>query len=151
MIKKRINFKYNQVFGLNVLPDIQAIPTAANLAVVATPMATVSGVISGCTACGIATALVIAAGGRDTGTQGVGAQLLIYLLKIARQRGIQIVYGSVLRENWHMQRLGKKVGFEVAFNADKGHDDRTIDLTRARVCVRPTLYGGRPEGKRRAS
>ena len=54
LIKKRINLKYNQVSGLNVLPDIQAIPTAVDLAVIAAPMATVSGGISGCAACGIA-------------------------------------------------------------------------------------------------
>jgi acetyltransferase len=62
---------------------------------------------------------------------GVGAQLLLNLLKFAGRRGVEKVWGTVLPENFHMQRLGKKVGFDVTYNADDVAYDLTIDLTRA--------------------
>jgi acetyltransferase len=62
---------------------------------------------------------------------GVGAQLLLNLLKVAARRGVEKIWGTVLPENLHMQRLGKKVGFDVKYNADEGAYDLTIDLTRA--------------------
>jgi acetyltransferase len=64
---------------------------------------------------------------------GVGAQLLLNLLRVAGRRGVERVWGTVLPENIHMQRLGKKVGFDVRFNADEGAYDLNIDLTRARL------------------
>jgi acetyltransferase len=65
--------------------------------------------------------------------RGVGAQLLLNLLKVAGQRGVERVWGTVLQENIHMQRLGRKVGFEVQFNSEEGTYDLTIDLTRAQL------------------
>jgi hypothetical protein len=44
---------------------------------------------------------------------------------------VEKVWGTVLPENLHMQRLGKKVGFDVTYNADDGAYDLTIDLIRA--------------------
>jgi acetyltransferase len=64
---------------------------------------------------------------------GVGAQLLLNLLKVAGRRGVERVWGTVLSENIHMQRLGKKVGFDVRFNAEEGAYDLNIDLTRAQL------------------
>ena len=64
---------------------------------------------------------------------GVGAQLLLNLLKIAGRRGVERVWGTVLQENIHMQRLGKKVGFDVKFNIEEGAYDLTTDLVRAQL------------------
>jgi acetyltransferase len=65
--------------------------------------------------------------------QGVGAQLLLNLLKVAAQRGVEKVWGTVLQENIHMQRLGKKVGFDVKYDAEEGAYDLDIDLTLAQL------------------
>jgi acetyltransferase len=65
--------------------------------------------------------------------QGVGAQLLLNLLKAARQQGMEKIWGTVLPENVHMQRLGRKVGFTVKFNSEEGTYDLTIDLARANL------------------
>jgi acetyltransferase len=65
--------------------------------------------------------------------QGVGAQLLLNLLKVAIQRGVEKVWGTVLQDNIHMQRLGRKVGFDVKFDAEEGAYDLDIDLTRAQL------------------
>jgi hypothetical protein len=59
--------------------------------------------------------------------------LLLNLLQVAGRRGVEKVWGTVLQENVHMQRLGKKVGFDVKFNAEESAYDLTIDLTRAQL------------------
>ena len=61
--------------------------------------------------------------------QGVGACLLEYLLSTAKQRGLQHVYGSVLRGNTQMLRLGNKVGFKASYNTEEEVYDLNIDLS----------------------
>ena len=63
--------------------------------------------------------------------KGVGAQLLLNLLKVAKQQGAAKVWGTVLRENTQMQQLGKKCGFALSYNREEGTYDLTIDLSRA--------------------
>ena len=62
--------------------------------------------------------------------QGIGEQLLIYLLKVAKKQGINKLWGTVLPENTHMLRLGKKLGFGVKFDRDEGAYYLEIDLTK---------------------
>jgi len=65
--------------------------------------------------------------------QGVGAQLLLNLLKVAKQQGVEKVWGTVLPENTQMQRLGKKFGFGIKYNSEEGAFDLTIDLAKAEL------------------
>ncbi|MBU1565043.1 MAG: bifunctional acetate--CoA ligase family protein/GNAT family N-acetyltransferase [Proteobacteria bacterium] len=65
--------------------------------------------------------------------QGVGAALLLNLLKAARKQGVEKVWGTVLRENTQMLRLGKKAGFIMKFNSEEGAYDLNIDLTTAEL------------------
>ncbi|MDK9708050.1 MAG: GNAT family N-acetyltransferase [Desulforhopalus sp.] len=65
--------------------------------------------------------------------QGVGAQLLLNLLKAAKQQGMERIWGTVLPENTHMQRLGKKCGFTIKYNNEEGAFDLTIDLKEAEL------------------
>ena len=61
--------------------------------------------------------------------QGIGAMLLMNALHIAKGRGLKFVYGTVLRENTGMQKLGRKLGFKVKYNEEEEAYDLTIDLT----------------------
>ena len=65
--------------------------------------------------------------------QGVGAALLVNLLKAAKKQGVERVWGTVLRENTQMQRLGKKAGFTMKFNSEEGAYDLDIDLAKAEL------------------
>lgn len=65
--------------------------------------------------------------------QGVGAQLLLNLLKVAKEQGVEKVWGTVLPGNTHMQNLGKKFGFSIKYNSEEGSYDLTIDLTKAHL------------------
>ena len=65
--------------------------------------------------------------------QGVGAQLLLHLLKVARQQGVEKLWGLVLPENTQMLRLAKKFGFGVRFDRDEGAYRLAISLAETLV------------------
>jgi acetyltransferase len=60
--------------------------------------------------------------------KGVGAKLLEKCLQIAKERGIETVWGIVLRENTQMLALGRKLGFEASRTEEPGELELTIDL-----------------------
>ena len=63
---------------------------------------------------------------------GIGAALLQHCLTIARDHGIQKVWGVVLAENTHMLTLGRKLGFTVQ-RAGGAEYELTIDLSAERT------------------
>ena len=60
--------------------------------------------------------------------KGVGARLLEISLKIAKNRGIETVWGTVLQENQGMLALGRKLGFKISRSEEPGEMELTIDL-----------------------
>jgi acetyltransferase len=60
--------------------------------------------------------------------KGVGARLLERCLAIAKERGIETVWGIVLPENTGMQALARKLGFKVSRSDEPGELELTIDL-----------------------
>jgi acetyltransferase len=60
--------------------------------------------------------------------RGVGAKLLKTCLQIAKERGIETVWGIVLRENTQMLALGRKLGFEATRTEEPGELQLAIDL-----------------------
>ena len=60
--------------------------------------------------------------------KGVGAKLLERCLAIAKERGIETVWGMVLQENTGMQALARKLGFKVSRSGEPGELELTIDL-----------------------
>ncbi len=65
--------------------------------------------------------------------KGIGAKLLLQCLKIAQERGMEHVWGTVLAENRYMVELGKKLGFHVAQGDDASEFKLTIDLKTAKL------------------
>ena len=60
--------------------------------------------------------------------KGVGARLLEISLRIAKNRGIKTVWGTVLQENEGMLALGRKLGFKIFKSAETGEMELAIDL-----------------------
>jgi acetyltransferase len=60
--------------------------------------------------------------------KGVGARLLEISLRIAKNRGIETVWGTVLQENDGMLALGRKLGFKISKSAEPGEMELTINL-----------------------
>jgi len=73
-----VNPKYSQVAGLACYRTVGRLPEAVDLAVIATPAATVPGIIEQCGAAGIHNAVVITAGFSEAGAEGaaLGKRLL---------------------------------------------------------------------------
>jgi acetyltransferase len=57
-----VNPKRSNVLGVPCWPDVRALPSAVDLAVIATAAATVPGVVGGCVEAGVSAAIVLSAG-----------------------------------------------------------------------------------------
>jgi len=69
--------------------------------------------------------------------QGLGTHLLASLVDIGRQEGVKLIVAQILRENYHMQRVAKKVNFEVNYDAFN-------DVMRAQMKLGEILPGSPP-------
>ena len=65
-----INPRRHNVLGIKTAPDIAALPERPDLAIIATPAATVPGVLDECIAAGVRSATIISAGFGETGAAG---------------------------------------------------------------------------------
>jgi acetyltransferase len=72
-----VNPKYKKVFGLTCFPSIEAVPEPVDLAIVATPAATVPGVLEQCAKSGVHGAIVVSAGFGETGKKGLALERAI--------------------------------------------------------------------------
>jgi len=61
--------------------------------------------------------------------KGIGASLLKRCLRIAKQKGLDTVWGLVIAENIQMLKLGKKLGFGIKRISGSSEYELRIDLT----------------------
>jgi acetyltransferase len=69
-----VNAKHDEVLGLKTFKSIRDIPHPVDLAVVATPAATVSQIITECVDAGVKSAVVISAGFKERGVEGAALE-----------------------------------------------------------------------------
>jgi len=84
-----VNPKYDTVFGVRCHADVSGLPAGVELAVVATPAASVPGVIEACGRAGIRAAVVITAGFAEAGA--AGRVLQDDMMAAARRGGVRII------------------------------------------------------------
>ncbi|ASC70787.1 Succinate--CoA ligase [ADP-forming] subunit alpha [Halomicronema hongdechloris C2206] len=72
-----INPKRRSVLGIRAYPSLQAVPEAVDLAIIATPAVTVPGVIQACIDHGVKGAIVISAGFKEIGAEGIALEQAI--------------------------------------------------------------------------
>lgn len=84
-----VNPKYSAVRGIPCFPSIDKLPHRVDLAVIATPAATVPGIIEQCGRAGIRAAVVITAGFSEAGAEG--AKLENALLKSAHRHRVRLL------------------------------------------------------------
>ena len=84
-----INDKRPNVLGIKSWPSVRAVTEKIDLAVVATPAPTVPGVIRECATSGVRGAIIVSAGFRESGAQGL--RLESEILEIARAARMRIV------------------------------------------------------------
>ncbi|MBI3869819.1 MAG: bifunctional acetate--CoA ligase family protein/GNAT family N-acetyltransferase [Verrucomicrobia bacterium] len=66
-----VNPKHQVIDGLQAFPDVASVPERIDLAVIATPAATAPGVIRDCATAGVPAAIIVSAGFRECGKEGV--------------------------------------------------------------------------------
>jgi len=84
-----VNPKRNSVLGIKAYPSLAAIGEPVDLAVIVTPAATVPSIMGECVAAGGRGAIIISAGFKETGPEGIALEQDI--LEIARQGNIRVV------------------------------------------------------------
>ncbi|MGB8699786.1 MAG: CoA-binding protein, partial [Thermosynechococcaceae cyanobacterium] len=84
-----VNPKRNSVMGVKAYPSIADIPDAVDLAVIATPAATVPSLVRECVATGVKSAIIVSAGFKEIGPEGIALEQQI--LAEARQNGLRII------------------------------------------------------------
>jgi len=84
-----VNPKHKQVYGVPCFASVAKLPRRADLAVIATPAATVPDVIEQCGKAGVRSAVVISAGFSEAGPAGV--KLERAFLEHARRHGVRVV------------------------------------------------------------
>lgn len=84
-----INPKHDAVLGIKAYPSVAAAPAPVDLAVIATPAATVPAVVAECVEAGVKGAIIISAGFKETGVQG--AELETGILAHARRGRMRVI------------------------------------------------------------
>jgi acetyltransferase len=69
-----VNPQHATVLGRPAFRSLAAVPPPVDLAVIATPAATVPGVVRDCTACGVKHAIILSAGFKETGPAGLALE-----------------------------------------------------------------------------
>ncbi len=84
-----INPKYSTIQGLKAFKSISEVQSSVDLAVIATPISTVTDIVRDCVKAGVGSAVVISAGGKEIGEQGLKVEKRID--EEARKGGLRIV------------------------------------------------------------
>src|SRR5579862_2169596 len=84
-----VNPKRPSVLCVKAYPNIATVPEKVDLAVICTPAKTVPGIIHECVKAGVPGAIIISAGFKETGPEGVALEQKI--LTEARSSGLRIV------------------------------------------------------------
>ncbi|MCK9364411.1 MAG: GNAT family N-acetyltransferase [Syntrophales bacterium] len=111
-------------------PDIGSVPEEVDLAIVATPAATVPGVVEACGRAGVGGIIIISAGFRETGE--AGARLEEEIIRINQAYKMRIVGPNclgIIRPAVNLRATflkGETEGGDIAFISDAGSFGRTL-------------------------
>ena len=84
-----VNPKYSQITGIKSCKSLSEADRSIDLAVIATPISTVPEIVRQCVTAGVGGAIIISAGGRETGNEG--RELEKEIEKEARKGGVRII------------------------------------------------------------
>ncbi|MBD2338516.1 bifunctional acetate--CoA ligase family protein/GNAT family N-acetyltransferase [Calothrix sp. FACHB-156] len=84
-----VNPKRNSILGIKAYPTIFDVPAKVDLAVIATPAATVPNIIADCVKAGVKSAIILSAGFKEAGPEGIALEQQI--LQQARLGNMRII------------------------------------------------------------
>lgn len=109
-----VNPKYPEVLGLKAYPRVHEVPEKVDLAVIVTPAALVPGLIDDCAKAGIQAVIIISAGFKETGEEGL--KLEQEVLSRARKGGIRIIGPNCLG------LMNPSMGLNATFAANMAYE-----------------------------
>ena len=107
-----VNPKRQQLLGIPAYPNLGTIPEKLDLAVIATPAATVPGIIAECVEVGVKSAVVISAGFREKGVEGAALEEKIRIELRRSSNGMRLIGPNCLGV------MTPRVGFNATFAND---------------------------------
>ncbi|WP_413160597.1 bifunctional acetate--CoA ligase family protein/GNAT family N-acetyltransferase [Capilliphycus salinus ALCB114379] len=84
-----VNPKRSSILGIKAYPSLADVPEPVDLALIATPAATVPGVVQDCVKAGVKGAIILSAGFKEIGANGIALEQQI--LDIARRGNLRII------------------------------------------------------------
>ncbi|MES2344575.1 MAG: bifunctional acetate--CoA ligase family protein/GNAT family N-acetyltransferase [Chlamydiota bacterium] len=118
-----VNPKYPQVLGVTAYPRIQDIPDTVDLGIIVTPAALIPGLIDDCVAARVKSVIIISAGFKETGEEGL--KLEQEVLKRARVGGIRIIGPNCLG------LMNPSVGLNATFAASMALDGQLAFISQS--------------------
>src|SRR5215468_1942539 len=118
-----VNPHRSSVFGHQAYASVSAIPVPVDLAVLATPAATVPEAIRDCADAGVKSAVIISAGFRETGPAGL--ELEQQILAVARRSGMRLIGPNCLGI------MNPLIGLNATFAADAAHPGNVAFLSQS--------------------
>ncbi len=107
-----VNPKRPHVLGIKAYPTILDVPQAVDLAIIATPAATVPGLVDECAKAGVQGIIVISAGFKEAGPEGKALEEQV--LAKARQAGIRLIGPNCLGVMLPQRGLNATFAVEMA-------------------------------------
>lgn len=84
-----VNHRRSEVLGIRAFPSVKQIGNTVDLAIIATPIEEAPKVLEDCGAAGVRGAVILSAGGRETGIEGLALEERIG--EVARAKGIRLI------------------------------------------------------------
>jgi acetyltransferase len=133
-----VNPKHSKVQGLPCYPQVAKVPQRLDLAVIATPAATVPEVIEQCGRAGVRAAVVISAGFSETGA--AGAKLERMLLENARRHRLRVLGPNCLG------LMRPELGLNATFARGAAHAGSLALVAQSGAVCTAMLDWARPNG-----
>ena len=132
-----VNSRHSEICGLKAYPSIGNVPESVDLAVVATPAPTVPRIIGECVDAGVKSAVVISAGFRERGSEGV---------ELERQIQEQLLRGSMrlLGPNC-LGIMNPTIGLNATFAKDAPRPGNVAFLSQSGALLTAILDWGQQE------
>ena len=128
-----VNPKRPSVLGIKAYPTIADVPEQVDLAVIITPATSVPGIIGDCVKAGVKGAIIISAGFKETGPEGV--ELERQIMEHARRGNMRIIGPNCLGV------MSPISGLNATFASTMARPGKVALSARAARCARPFWIG----------
>ena len=118
-----VNGQRDTIFGRKAYRNIASVPAQVDLAVIATPAGTVPGIIKECVAAGVKAAIVISAGFKEAGPDGI--ELERQILEATKNTPLRVIGPNCLGV------MGPHVNLNATFSKDMARTGNVAFLTQS--------------------